>query len=65
MSARQPLGLVPGMPLDEYLAIDALSASGLKLLSRSPWHYANRVETAATPAMLRGTLAHAAVLEPA
>jgi hypothetical protein len=58
------LGVVYGMPLDEYLAVDALSATGLKLLARSPWHYANRVDTDPTPAMLRGTLAHCAVLEP-
>lgn len=58
------MGLVVDMPLDDYLAVDALSATGLKLLARSPWHYANRVETDPTPAMLRGTLAHCAVLEP-
>lgn len=58
-----PLGLVYGMPFDEYLSIDALSATGLKMLARSPWHYRNRVETDPTPAMLRGTLAHCAVLE--
>lgn len=58
------LGLALDMPLDEYLAVDALSATGLKLLARSPWHYANRVKTDPTPAMLRGTLAHCAVLEP-
>lgn len=58
------LGVVYGMPLDEYLAVDALSATGLKLLARSPWHFKNRVDTDPTPAMLRGTLAHCAVLEP-
>jgi hypothetical protein len=66
MNARTdlPLGVVHGMPLDEYLAVDALSASGLKLLARSPWHFKHRIETDPTPAMLRGTLAHCAVLEP-
>lgn len=63
-AADLPMGLVVDMPLDDYLAVDALSATGLKLLARSPWHYANRVDTDPTPAMLRGTLAHCAVLEP-
>ena len=58
------LGLVENMPFEEYLKIDALSASGLKQLARSPWHYKNRVDIDPTPAMLRGTLAHCAVLEP-
>lgn len=58
-----PMGLVPDMPFEHYLSVDALSATGLKLLARSPWHYRNRVETDPTPAMLRGTLAHCAVLE--
>jgi exodeoxyribonuclease VIII len=58
------LGLFYDMPLADYLAVDALSATGLKLLARSPWHFANRVDTDPTPAMLRGTLAHCAVLEP-
>lgn len=64
MSDTRPMGIVYDMPLAEYLAVDALSASGLKLLARSPWHYRNRVETDPTPAMLRGSLAHCAVLEP-
>jgi hypothetical protein len=66
MNARAdlPMGLVHDMSLDEYLAVDALSATGLKLLARSPWHFANRVDTDPTPAMLRGTLAHCAILEP-
>lgn len=66
MSAKDsfPLGMVFDMPMSEYLAVDALSSSGLKLLARSPWHYSNRVEIDPTPAMLRGTLAHCAVLEP-
>lgn len=60
----RPIGIVHDMPLQDYLAVDALSASGLKLLARSPWHYKNRVETDPTPVMLRGSLAHCALLEP-
>lgn len=65
MTARDGLmlGLVHDLPFEQYLAVDALSATGLKLLARSPWHYRNRVEMDTTPAMLRGTLAHCAVLE--
>ena len=59
-----PMGIWPNMPLTEYLAIAAMSASALKLLARSPWHYANRVEEAETPSMFRGNLAHCAILEP-
>lgn len=59
-----PLGVVYDMPFERYLSINALSATGLKLLARSPWHFANRIDADPTPAMLRGTLAHCAVLEP-
>lgn len=59
------LGLVYDMPFDQYLAIDAVSASTLRAFARSPWHYRNRVEPAPTRQMLRGTLAHCALLEPA
>lgn len=58
------LGLFENLPFEDYLQVDALSATGLKQLARSPWHYRNRVEIEPTPAMLRGTLAHCAVLEP-
>lgn len=58
------LGLVENMPFEEYLAVDALSATALKRFARSPWHYKNRIDIDPTPAMLRGTLAHCAVLEP-
>ncbi|WP_165349636.1 PD-(D/E)XK nuclease-like domain-containing protein [Methylibium sp. Pch-M] len=66
MNARAdlPLGLVYDLPLDDYLAVDAVSSTDLRLLSRSPWHYRNRIEVAQTRSMLRGTLAHCAVLEP-
>lgn len=62
--AELPMGLVYDMPFADYLAVDALSASGLRLMSRSPWHYRNRVEITPTRPMLRGTLAHCALLEP-
>jgi exodeoxyribonuclease VIII len=58
------IGIFEGMPFDEYLAVDALSATGLKQLARSPWHYKHRIDTDPTPAMMRGTLAHCAILEP-
>lgn len=67
MNARtetRPMGLILGLSFDEYHAVDALSASGMRHLARSPWHYANRVEIVPTRPMLRGTLAHCAVLEP-
>lgn len=60
----RPLGVFQNMPFDEYLAVDAVSASGLKVFARSAWHYKNRIDTEPTPSMLRGTLAHCAVLEP-
>lgn len=65
MNAREKIiGLVENMPFDDYLAVDALSSTALKQLARSPWHYRNRVDIEPTPAMLSGTLAHCAVLEP-
>lgn len=63
MSTR-PLGLYYGMPFDEYHAVDAVSASGLRVFARSPWHYRNRKPITPTLPMLRGTLAHCALLEP-
>jgi hypothetical protein len=60
----RPLGIVENMPFEEYLAVDAVSSTGLKLFARSAWHYKNRVDIDPTPSMLRGTLAHCAVLEP-
>jgi hypothetical protein len=65
-----PIGLVYGMPNDDYHATDALGSSGLKLLRRSPAHYfgqtldPQRPVREATPAMKAGTLAHCAILEP-
>lgn len=64
MNTQMPIGVVHDMPLSDYLAVDALSASGLKRLARSPWHYRNGASVEQTRVMLRGTLAHCAVLEP-
>jgi len=41
-----------------------LSSSGLKLMARSPAHYACRDKYQSTPAMEFGTAVHAAILEP-
>lgn len=62
--ANGPMGLHLDMPMEEYQSIEALSATGMRLLARSAWHYRNRVQTVPTKAMLTGTLAHCAVLEP-
>ena len=59
-----PMGLVYDLPFERYLAIDAVSASALRVFARSPWHYRHRVEVKPTRPMLRGTLAHCALLEP-
>lgn len=58
------MGVYYDMPFDDYHAVEAVSASGLRVFSRSPWHYRNRVEIKPTRPMLRGTLAHCALLEP-
>lgn len=63
MSAR-PMGVVYGLSFEDYLAVDAMSQSALKLLAKSPWHYANRVDVKQTRPMLNGTLVHCARLEP-
>lgn len=60
----RPMGVIPGMSFEEYHAVDALSSTGLRIFARSPWHYRNRVQKIPTRAMLRGSLAHCAVLEP-
>lgn len=59
-----PLGVIFDMSFEDYHAVDALSATGLRLLARSPWHYRNRVAVDRTRPMLCGSLAHCAVLEP-
>lgn len=60
----KPLGLVRDMPADDYHAINALSSSGMRILSRSAWHYKHRQPITPTKPMLRGTLVHCARLEP-
>ena len=57
------MGLYKDMPAEEYHAIDAFSATGMRHLARSAWHYKNRVEVVPTRPMLRGTLVHCALLE--
>ena len=54
------------IPAHEYHAIDALSASGLKLLAKSPAHYQNSkiYERLDTAAFKRGRALHSLVLEP-
>ena len=65
MSAtKRPMGVYTDMPFEQYHEVEAVSASGLRLLARSPWHYRNRVSVKPTRPMLRGTLAHCALLEP-
>ena len=51
---------------DEYFALEALSASGAKLLKKSPMHYfADRLKSRTpTPAMVFGTVVHRLALEP-
>jgi exodeoxyribonuclease VIII len=52
--------------MSDYYTIPAISASGLKLLKRSPAHYHASLTTPriATPAMMLGSATHAAILEP-
>lgn len=58
------MGMYTDMPFEEYLATEAVSSSGLRVFARSPWHYKHRVQIKPTRPMLRGTLAHCALLEP-
>ena len=53
-----------GLSFDEYLAVDAMSSSGMREFARTPWHYRNRVPVVPTRPMLNGTLIHCAHLEP-
>lgn len=67
--ADAPLGVVRGMPFSDYLKVRALSNSGLKLLAKSPRHYAaswdpERPDAEPTDALRRGSLLHTLVLEP-
>lgn len=73
MSARidLPMGLMRDMPAEQYHAIQALSAGGLKRMAQSPAHFYGlqldpaRPPSEPTPAMRNGTLVHCAVFEPA
>ncbi len=53
-----------GMSFDEYHAVEAISASQLRVFAKSPWHFKNRIEVQPTRSMLTGTLVHCAILEP-
>lgn len=67
MNARpdtRPMGLIMGMSFEDYHQVEAFSATGMRLLSRSPWHFKNRVPVVPTRPMLNGSLAHCAILEP-
>ena len=67
---EMPAGFAPGvhyaLPFADYLAIDALSASGMKRLLQSPLHYqADRlVARKPSAAMNFGIAAHLLTLEP-
>jgi len=56
-------GIYSNISNEEYHKSEGLSASGLKLLARSPAHYKYSVREE-TPAMRKGTAVHAAVFEP-
>jgi len=51
---------------NDYFKLEALSASGAKLLARSPAHYkaAMEMQRTPTPAQIFGTVVHAMILEP-
>ena len=59
-------GVYRDLPQDEYLAVEAISKSGLDHFHRSPAHYLayQRQDFRETPAMLFGRAAHMAILEP-
>ena len=66
-----PLGLWRDMPAEQYHAIPAMSASGLKRMRQSPAHFygmqldPNRPPPGEpSPAMKNGTLVHACIFEP-
>ena len=60
----------PGLTNKAYHSLKAISPSQIKILARSPLHYydkflaEDREKPEPTPAMLRGTALHTAVLEP-
>jgi hypothetical protein len=63
-------GLYRDMPADLYHRIQAMSASGLRRMRKSPAHYYGltldpaRPAEVPTPAMLNGTLVHCCIFEP-
>lgn len=66
-----PLGLFPDMPAEQYHAVAAMSAGGLKRMKQSPAHFfgmqldPNRPESGEpTDAMRNGNLTHCALFEP-
>lgn len=64
---RPAPGRYPGVPEAAYFAADALNASTLKPIGRSPAHCLAAMEAAASPdteAQLVGRLVHCALLEP-
>lgn len=73
MTARDdlPLGLHPAMPAEQYHAVPAMSAGGLKRMRQSPAHFYGKqldpnrpTDSEPTPAMRAGTLFHVALFEP-
>lgn len=68
--ANIPLGLVRDLPANQYHADRSVSNTMLSAMHKSPAHcYAlhlapGRPQREATPAMMAGTLAHTAILEP-
>jgi len=58
-------GFHPAIPFSEYLAIERLSPSGAKLLSKSPAHYRHQRDNppTETPALRIGKAAHAPALQ--
>lgn len=59
-------GIVENMPAHVYHSIDAVSASALKLLAKSPKHLwlSRQQPVEPTPAMILGTATHTLALEP-
>lgn len=63
-----PPGVYPGVPEIEYRSWDAVNASSLKALERSPAHYRHAKDNPRTEdseALVVGTLAHMAMFQPA
>ena len=60
------VGWHEGLTIEEYLAIDAMSASGIEQLRKSPVHLKHYRDNPkpSTPAMELGTALHMALLEP-